>query len=336
MVSTIGKKPELSVSVVVPCYRSAATLPELVDRLLGVLPAATAAYEVILVVDGSPDGTWQVAEELARRHPPVRAVRLARNYGQHNALVAGIRAARHEAVVTMDDDLQHPPEEVPALLAALTDDIDLVYGVPRREEHGLLRSAASRLVKASLASAMGVRDARLVGAFRAFRTFLRAGLAGVHGPHVTVDVALSWGTTRVTGAAVRMDERRHGRSGYTFGTLVRHALNMTLGYSVAPLRLVTCLGFLVGAAGLALFVRVLLLYFRGDTTIAGFTTVASMVALFSSAQLVAIGVLGEYVGRIHAQGIGRPTYVVREAVGPPDPAGDLPAARRPVGAGTTG
>ncbi len=301
------------VSVVVPCYRSARTLPALVERLSAVLPGVTTSYEVILVVDGSPDlATWQVADELARRRGPVQAIRLARNYGQHNALIAGVRAARYDVIVTMDDDLQHPPEEVPKLLAALTDEVDVVYGQATNEEHGFLRSVGSRLLKAGLSGALGDRDARRLSAFRAFRLFLRDGFDRLTGPNVSVDVALSWSTTRMTVVPVRMDQRADGRSGYTFRSLVRHALDIVLGYSTKPLRLVTYLGFLVGICGLLLTARVLWLYFAGDTTIAGFTTIASLVTVFSSAQMIAIGVLGEYVGRIHSHGMGRPTYVIRQ------------------------
>jgi glycosyltransferase involved in cell wall biosynthesis len=317
----------MSVSVVVPCYRSAGTLPALIARLQHVLPTVTMGYEIILVVDGSPDNTWDVAYELAQREAPVRAIRLARNYGQHNALIAGVRAARFDTVVTMDDDLQHPPEEIPRLLAALTDEADLVYGMPREEEHGLLRNVASRAVKASMSTAMGVRGAVQTSALRAFRTFLRDGLDLVNGPHVSVDVALSWGTTRIRVVEVQMNERAEGTSGYTLRTLARHAATMVLGYSTAPLRLVTFLGFLVGLAGLALFVRVLWLYIGGTTTVAGFTTISAMIAVFSSAQMIAMGVLGEYVGRIHAGGMGRPTYVVRERAEGSDQPTD-----RPVGA----
>jgi undecaprenyl-phosphate 4-deoxy-4-formamido-L-arabinose transferase len=314
------------VSVVVPCYRSAATLPALVARLASTMPAVAASYEVILVVDGSPDDTWEVAGDLARRHGAVRAIRLARNYGQHNALIAGVRAAQHEVVVTMDDDLQHRPEEIPRLLEALRDDVDLVYGVPHEEEHGAVRSLASRMVKSALSGPMGVQNAKLVSAFRAFRTYLRAGFDQVTGPDVSVDVCLSWATTRVAAVEVRMDSRAEGESGYTFRRLTRHALNMILGYSTKPLRAVTYLGLLMGLVGLILSVGVLWLYFDGRTTVAGYTTVASMVAFFSSAQMVAIGVLGEYVGRIHASGMGRPTYVISQRVdSAPQHAEGLPA-----------
>ena len=298
-------------SVVVPCYRSAVTLPPLIARINEALPAHVSDYEVVLVVDGGDGATWTTANELQRRHRRVRALRLSRNYGQHNALVAGVRAARYDVVVTMDDDLQHRPEEIPALLAALTDDVDLVYGVADREEHGVARSLASRLAKAGIERMLHIRSARQISAFRAFRTFLRDGFAQLNGPHASLDVALSWATTNVAAVRVRMDDRTSGRSGYTVRMLVRHTLNMVLGYSSAPLRLVAYLGFAIGLVGVALLARMLFLYFSGQTTVAGFTTVASMVAIFSAAQLIAIGVLGEYVGRIHTNGLGRPTYVVR-------------------------
>ncbi|MFC4057831.1 glycosyltransferase family 2 protein [Planomonospora corallina] len=308
----------MSVSVVVPCYRSAKTLPALVDRIVPVLREAGIRHEVVLVVDGSPDDTWDVARSLARRVDAVRAIRLSRNYGQHNALVAGIREARFDVVVTMDDDLQHPPEQIPLLLAALEGDrLDLVYGVPHEEEHGLLRSLASRSVKTGMAAVLGVRNAQKISAFRAFRTCLRDGFEALSGPHASVDVALSWSTTKIGAVKVHMDERAHGRSNYTPRLLLRHAVNMMLGYSSAPLRVANYLGFATGLIGLVLGAVVLWNFAVGDTTVAGFTTVASMVAIFSSAQLISIGVLGEYIGRIHGGGLGRPTYVVRERTGPP-------------------
>ncbi|TMR97232.1 glycosyltransferase family 2 protein [Nonomuraea basaltis] len=320
----------MSVSVVIPCYRSARTLPILVDRLTSVLHDLSVPHEVILVVDGSPDDTWKVAEELAHRVGPARAILLSRNYGQHNALVAGIREAAFQVVVTMDDDLQHLPEQIPLLLAAIEGDhLDLVYGVPHDEEHGFLRSLASRTVKACMARALGIRSARTISAFRAFRTHLRDGFEELTGPHVCVDVALSWATTQVGSVEVRMNKRVDGRSNYTPRLLLRHAANMLLGYSAAPLRAASYLGFLVGVLGLLLGGIVLWRFARGDTTVAGYTTIASMVALFSSAQLTAIGVLGEYIGRIHGSGMGRPAYLVCKRVGS---SGSVEVHRPPDGA----
>jgi undecaprenyl-phosphate 4-deoxy-4-formamido-L-arabinose transferase len=242
----------------------------------------------------------------------VRAIRLARNYGQHSALIAGIRAAQHEIIVTMDDDLQHPPEEIPKMLEAMTDDVDVVYGVPHEEEHGAVRSFASRAVKASMARLIEVRHARSISSFRAFRSFVREAFDQIHGPDGFVDVALSWATTRVIPLQIHMDHRKDGRSSYTVRTLIGYAITMIVGFSAKPLRFVTYLGMTIGLAGLALLGRVLWDYYSGATKIEGYTTVASMVAIFSSAQLVAIGVLGEYVGRVHNQGMGKPTYIIRE------------------------
>ncbi|MGI5245973.1 glycosyltransferase family 2 protein [Dactylosporangium sp. CA-139066] len=303
----------MSVSVVVPCYRSANVLPRLVARLNAVLPDIHPDHEIVLVVD-STDATWDAARALALEFGHVQAIRMARNYGQHNALIAGIRAANGERIITMDDDLQHPPEELPKLVAALTDDLDLVYAVPETEEHGPLRNLTSWGAKSLvMGRTMGIPNADILGALRIFRTFLRAGFDQVSGPHVSVDIVLSWTTTRVGSVTVRMERRAEGRSGFTLKSLTKHAINMILGYSTKPLRMVTYLGFLIGVCGLLLTARLIWLYFTGDTKVAGFTTLASLVTIFSSAQLIGIGVLGEYLGRVHAHGMGRPTYVIRES-----------------------
>lgn len=315
----------MSVSVVIPCYRSARTLGPLVERLVDVLGGSDKPYEVLLVVDGSPDDTWTVAEGLSRRFEHVRAARLSRNYGQHSALLAGIRLARYEVTVTMDDDLQHLPEEVPALAAAVNSEIELVYGIPSVEEHGALRSLASRSVKLALGRGMQIEGAEKISAFRAFHTYLRDAFARLNGPDVNLDVALSWATTRASSIVVRMDRRTEGTSNYTPRLLIRHTLNMLLGYSAAPLRAVLYLGIACGVLGVVLLAVILYGYFSHRTTVAGFTTLASMIAIFSSAQLMSLGVLGEYIARIHAGNAGRPSYVVRERTDA-DAHPDLPPA----------
>jgi undecaprenyl-phosphate 4-deoxy-4-formamido-L-arabinose transferase len=128
--------PRPSLSVIVPVYNSQETLAPLVDRLNSVLERVANDFEVILVNDGSRDNSWRVAMELSEAHPFLRAINLMRNYGQHNALLAGIRVARHELIVTLDDDLQNPPEEIPSLLAKLEQGYDVVYGVPNTNGTG--------------------------------------------------------------------------------------------------------------------------------------------------------------------------------------------------------
>lgn len=300
----------------VPCYRSAAVLPELVSRTEAALELLVRdkvidGWEVILVVDGNLDETGTIAASLAQSHQGVLAAELHRNYGQHSALLAGIRLATNDVTVTMDDDLQHPPEEIGVLLEPLTDaHVDLVYGVPLVEEHGVLRSGASRLVKAAL-SATGVANAQWVGAFRAFRTQLRGAFADTTDPSPNIDVLLSWATSSVQPAAVRMEKRTVGRSGYTFGKLVGHAVNMVTGYGTLPLRLATWLGFCFGAVGFLALAYALITYIAGITTQPGFTTTVALIALFSGVQLITIGIIGEYVGRAHFRSMKKPAYFIR-------------------------
>jgi undecaprenyl-phosphate 4-deoxy-4-formamido-L-arabinose transferase len=300
----------MRISVVVPVYNGEESLAELLERLHAVLATAVDDYEVILVDDGSADGSWARILELREASDKVRGMTMMRNFGQHNALLAGIRAARHEVIVTMDDDLQHRPEEIPALLAGL-DGADLVYGKAVEEEHGFLRSLSSRLVKASLAISLGVGSARSISAFRAFRTPLRE-VFNSNDAFVSLDVLLSWATTRVHEVAVPMDERRFGSSAYTFRKLVRHSLNMVTGYSALPLRLVSYLGFAFAVMGFGLFLFVILRWMFSGSPVAGFTFLAAMTASFSGATMLAIGVLGEYVGRMHFRSMQRPMFLVRE------------------------
>lgn len=302
----------MDVSVVIPCYRSRESLRPLVERLHAELGRVAGHYEVILVVDGSPDDTYAVARELEREDPRhVRALLLRRNYGQHNALLAGVARARYEITVTMDDDLQHLPEQIPALLAPLEDPlVDLVYGVPSAEEHGALRSLASRGVKSALAAA-SVQNAQDVSAFRAFRTDLREGFLHVADAFVSLDVLLSWTTVGVRRADVEMAKRETGRSAYTLTSLIRHAFNMITGYGTVPLKAVTWLGVVCSIFGVGLLAVVLVGYFVGRTEIAGFTTLASMIAIFSGAQMLSLGIIGEYLGRLHFRSMQRPMYLVR-------------------------
>lgn len=301
----------MPVSIVVPCYRSAETLPVLMAQIHEALDGAV-EFEVILVVDGSPDTTAIVARRLAASDDRVSTVFLNRNYGQHSALLAGMRRARNGVTVTMDDDLQHLPSEIPKLLDALDEQgVDLVYGTAIVEEHGFFRSAASRAFKAAL-SASGVPDARSVSAFRAYRTPLRSGFSEVNDTHFNVDVALSWTTSSVATVKVDIRPRAVGPSGYSPGRLLRHAFDMMTGYSEAPLRAVTYLGLACSFLGALLLVFLLISFLVGSTSIAGFTSIASMIALFAGAQMLSIGVLGEYLGRLHSRSTGKPMYVISD------------------------
>jgi undecaprenyl-phosphate 4-deoxy-4-formamido-L-arabinose transferase len=302
---------EPGISVIVPVYNSEQGLPLLVKRLEAVLKQFEAPYELILVDDGSRDRSWAVVQSLVEQHSWIVGLSLMRNCGQHNALLCGIRAARYELAVTIDDDLQNPPEEIPRLLARLEGGLDVVYGTPQRQQHGLWRDLASWVTKLALQSAMGAATARNVSAFRAFRTSMRQAFASYRSPFVSIDVLLTWGTARFGAVTVRHDARTVGVSNYSFGKLLVHAMNMMTGFSTVPLQVASLLGFASTLFGIGLLIFVLGRYFLHGGSVPGFPFLACTIAIFSGVQLFALGIIGEYLARMHFRSMERPTYTVR-------------------------
>lgn len=304
----------VDVSVVVPVFNSERSLTELVERTVEVFSQARLSAEIILVDDGSRDSSWLVIKELAALHTGVVGLSASRNYGQHNALLAGIRESRGDVIVTIDDDLEQRPEEIPRLLAAL-EDSSLVYGKPAVEVHGFLRNAASKMMKAAMSATLGRDVSRNVSAFRAFHRDMIPAFALSVDPFVNLDVLLSWATTAVAAVDVTMDERAYGTSNYSFRKLLRHALNMITGYSALPLRLVSSFGFGFALLGFGLLAYVAVVALVSGRQVPGFAFIAGAVTLFSGAQLFALGVLGEYLGRMHFRSMGRPPFVIRDRIG---------------------
>ena len=248
-----------------PAYNSELSLPLLASRIQPVLETLATDYELILVDDASSDGTWSVIEGLARDHTWIRGVHFMRNYGQHNAVLCGIRMARYDVTVTLDDQ-----------------------------------------------SAMGAPIARKAGPFRAFRTRIRDAFAGYDGPYVAIDALLTWGTRRFAAVDVRHEQRTLGKSNYTFRKLVVHALNMITGFSTLPLQLASLIGFVLTLVGIVALIFVVAKYLIEGGGVPGFSFLASMIAIFSGAQLFSLGIIGEYLARMHARSMQHPTYSIRE------------------------
>jgi undecaprenyl-phosphate 4-deoxy-4-formamido-L-arabinose transferase len=234
-----------------------------------------------------------------------------RNCGQHNALLCGIRAAKYDVIVTMDDDLQDLPEEIPKILDKLKEGYDVVYGTPQKGQHGFWRNLASRVTRLALQSAMGAEAARDASAFRAFRKEVRNAFANYQGPFVSIDVLLTWGTTRFGAIKVQHNLRREGSSNYTFFKLATHAFNMMTGFSTLPLQLASLVGFVFTLFGFGVLAYVIGRYLIQGSPVQGFPFLASVIAIFSGAQLFALGIIGEYLARMHFRMMDRPPYVVR-------------------------
>lgn len=303
----------MEISVVVPVYRSEATLCELVRRIDAVLDEMGVGAEVILVNDGSPDGSWGVMQRLGPDYPRLRGLLLARNFGQHAALLAGVQASRGRYVVTLDDDLQTPPEEIPKLLAELARGYDLVYGQRMVESHGWLRDSCSVLVKLLLKGVLRVRWATSITSYRAFRGSLRDSVTQRTAPVICLDALLTWGTDRIGVVMVRHEERRVGRSGYSAGRLMRHAVMLMTSFSGLPLRLAGGLGLVgVVAIGLLLAMAAVGRILPWGVEQGWSILILAVVLCIGGLQLLVLGLAGEYLAQVHRRLMGMGVYAVRE------------------------
>ena len=299
------------ISVVVPVYNAEPTLKELVAELAQVLPTCRDQYEVILVNDGSQDASWDVVSLLSEQYPWVRGINLMRNYGQHNATLCGIRAANYSMTVTMDDDLQHPPSEIPKLLARKEEGFDVVYGRPMTRSHSWWRNLAAIYVKWAMAKLLTIPQIGEVSAFRIFDTRIRNAFAKFQGPRLSLDLLILWGTARFSSVLVEHPPRQAGRSNYSLFSLVDRTLVSLTTFSTRPLRFATLMGFVVTGFGFCALIYVFARYFIHGS-LPGFPFLASIICIFGGAQLFTTGIIGEYLGRTYQRSLDAPTYVVED------------------------
>jgi len=305
-----------AISVVVPVFKSAGSLTNLVRRLATVLQPV-GEFEIILVDDGSLGDTWKVVQDLSRTWESVHGLRLGRNYGQHSALVAGVRAARLPITVTIDDDLQNPPEEIPRLVSHLLhSNLDVVYGVPEETKQSLSRRIAGRGVRRVLSSGLGADAASEMSSFRVFRTASREAFNADLGVNVSLDALLTWGNSRFGSIKVQHNAREHGRSNYSLGKLLRFSVDTITGYSAVPLQIASVLGFLTSVFGFGVLIYVVVVPIINGQSVQGFPFLASTIAIFAGVQLLTLGVLGEYLARMHFRIMRKPTYFIAEMTQP--------------------
>ena len=303
-------------SVVVPLNDEEQVLPALVEQLTAVLEGLDGPWEIILVDDGSKDGTYGLAVELHGRDPRVKVLRLSRNFGHQLALSAGLDVARGDAVITMDGDLQHPPEVIPELVAAWQEGNDIVYGVmaERRGESGSKALTAKvfyrllgRLSDIDVPQAVGdfrLVDRKALTAFRAMRESNRY-LRGM----------FSWIGFTQTGIPYSSPPRTTGRSKYTPRKMMRLATDAIVGFSDRPLRLALNVGFVVSALSIIFGLSAVVIKLAGGFSVPGWASLMVLFGVVGGIQLIVLGVIGEYVGRIYDEVKHRPLYLVRETHG---------------------
>ena len=302
------------VSIVIPVYNSAGTIGPLVHRLIAAL--SVDALHVVLVNDGSIDDSDAACRALSARYPgTITYVRLARNFGEHNAVMAGLHHARGDYVVIMDDDLQNPPEEVTRLIDhACAHGCDVVYTYSPRKHHHWLRNLGSRLNDRVATFMLEKPPDLYLSSFKCLSRFIVREILKYRGPYPYVDGLALRCTRNIGRVQVRHEPRREGRSNYTLSKLLRLWLNMFVNFSVMPLRMSTLLGLACGVLGFLLGIEVVgERIVRPDVPV-GWASVLVAILLFSGVQLVMLGLMGEYLGRLFLTENQTPQFVVREVV----------------------
>jgi undecaprenyl-phosphate 4-deoxy-4-formamido-L-arabinose transferase len=301
------------VSVVIPVYNEQANLPELIERCLKVGATFGCPYELILVDDGSSDSSTQLISAQAKEHSEIVGVFLNRNYGQHAAVMAGFGQARGDVIITLDADLQNPPEEMPALLAAIEGGHDVVGGVRRRRHDTAFRRVASRLMNTIMFRLTGARVSDYGCMLRAYQRsvineVLKCEERSTYIPALANSFASNIGEIDVEHA-----ERRAGESKYSFWKLVNLYFDLLISTTVTPLRMLSVTGTVLALAGVAFGVLLLVLRiaYGPEWAAQGVFTIFAVLFIFLGIQLVGLGLLGEYIGRISRDVRARPRYVIR-------------------------
>ena len=307
-----GNSPVLDLSIVVPVYNSACTLPQLLARLSEVIAPITSLYEIILVDDGSRDNSWTVMQSLREHYSEhLVLVQLMRNYGQHNTLMCGLGLARGEYVITMDDDLQNPPEEIPKMLQHIKrENLDLVYGCPDTRNHAAWRNLGASIVWQFYRAVF--HNPVTPTPFRIMRHQLAHSVMFYDLNFTYLDGLLAWCTTRIGAVEVEHHARTQGSSGYSLGKLLQLALNLDTNFSLIPLQVVSALGFVTATSGFLAGTYYLLQFLAANIVIPGYASTIIAILILGGVQLLALGVIGEYLGRLHLNVNRKPQYVIRQ------------------------
>lgn len=318
-VCPLGEPDDPVVSVVVPVYRSAECLEPLAEKVAEALRPTGLSHELILVNDGSPDDTWKTVESLCLARPEVIGVDLRRNFGQDNAIMTGLRLARGRAVAIMDDDLQHDPHDLPALIACLDEGHDVVYADFHVKHHAAWKNLGSwfngKVAEWVLDKPPGI----YLSPYKVIRREVVELICRYDGPDPYVDGLLFQVTSRFSQIPATHHPRFAGRGNYNLRRSISVWLRLATGFSIRPLRLVTYCGFMLGVLGGLLAVVVVIYRFtfpeRFEAAVAGWASLMVSQLLLSSVRLVFLGILGEYVGRLHSAVAGKkPQAVIRTVV----------------------
>jgi len=309
----------MKLSVVVPVYRSEKILGELCRRLVGVLGHTYGpdAYEIILVNDASPDGSWEAAVLAAGSMPGIKAINLRKNVGQHGALLAGMGRARGHVVVLMDDDLQHSPDDIEHLVAALQPKVDIAYASFAVKRHAWWKKWGSAFNDWCAVTLIDKPPGLKLSSFKAMRGEVAREVVRYGGPFPYVDGLVFSITSAATNVVVEHNDRFEGRGNYGFLSSIFLWTKMATNFSVIPLRISSIAGMVLAVIGFlyAVFVLMLRVFDSVGSDVPGWASIIIAVLVIGGIQLMAIGAIGEYLGRAYVHINGKPQYTIKDSIG---------------------
>lgn len=313
MQNEIDELPSLAYSVVVPVYRGAQSIGELQRRLVAALEPLNGSHEIIFVDDRGSTENWPAIEALCAAHPFVRGIRLSRNFGQHAATLCGISHARGEWIVTIDEDLEQPPESVPELLRMAQQGHLVVYGVNDERSHAWWRNVTSEVGRSLFKFAIPSLN-REYTSFRVIHYSVAKGLERFQSPFTFIDGYISWITHNYATVVVPHDTRPHGSSSYSVRMLVSHMINIFVTFSDLPLRVATWLGLGASLGGAIWGIFILVARLSGAVGVSGYASIMAGMTFLGGLQLLILGIFGEYLARINFKTASMPLFLVEREI----------------------
>ncbi len=300
-------------SIIIPVYNSENTIDEVVGRLLRELDEKV-SYEIILVNDGSTDSSYSRCLKLAQSYNSIKLVNLSRNFGQHNAMIAGLKFIQGEVAVFMDDDLQTPPEEIWKLIKKLDEGYDIIYANYINKKHNIFRKFGST-INAVMANILLKKPRNLkTSSYFVIRKYLATEILEYQGPYPYLPGLVLRITSNIGVVNIEHKKRAHGKSNYSFIKLLRLWFNGFTNFSVKPLRIALFFGLLCAAAGFIIALILLIRKMLDSVLVTGWTSTIVAILFFSGIQLISVGLIGEYVGRIFMSQNKQPQYVIRDTI----------------------
>ena len=300
------------VSIIIPVFGSEKILPELFNQINQVMKSFDLHYEVIFICDNSPDGSWLAIQNLAKRHDCIGGILLRMNAGQHNALMAGLTSASGNIIVTMDDDLQHSPSDIPCLIEHLMEGYDVVYAKFRVRKHALWKKIGSKINNAVAGYLLNKPSGLYLSPFRAFKSSIKDEILRYQGPYVYIDGLILSVTSNISSVEVHHYDRLIGQGNYGFIKSISLWLKMATNFSIIPLRLTSIIGLLFSSVGFILALLFIIQKFTLDMMPIGWSSLIVTILIIGGVQLLALGMIGEYLGRVLLTINARPQYVISE------------------------